>query len=189
MEPATTHFRLVVYEFLFRVALGIFGTILAGLFLGDASLFGIHIRYVMFCGAAAFLFAFYRARGLMESLYVAALCSLILSLFIEEYFVERLGHLTFFLTLTCFSFFGIWRLLGRILPFGKFLLLGLAFWGIEFLIAPVLGWLLESPSFTYTGRLQPFLLGVLGLGLGTGLETAEAFLRFMHKGTGQHRIA
>jgi hypothetical protein len=169
----------VIVETVFLLLLGTLGSVLMGLIRFGTDVFywrNPEFQFLTFGFGSAVLAAICSRKGfyvtLLNVLPIAAVCSIPS----RKLFWYGFVNAAFFFGFAAYLFGSVWeRLRGRV-GFGKFLVLGFLFAIFELAKTPLLAFAAGAQDVMYQAGFNALLKGMLGLGLGLGIELAEFFL-------------
>jgi hypothetical protein len=169
----------VVIEAVLIIALGTLGSILIGLIGFGTTIFywrNPEFQFLTFGFGLAVLAAVCARKGffvtILNVLPIAAVCSIPS----RKLFWYGFVNAALFFGFAAYVFGNVWgRLSGRV-AFGKFLVLGFLLAIFELVKTPLLAYAAGAQDVLYQTGYNALLKGMLGLGLGLGIELAEFFL-------------
>ncbi len=166
----------VVIEDIFVVIVGALGSVLVGMIWYGTQVYhwrSAEFQFLSFGLASSALAAFcWRSGLLIALLYVLPFAS-VCSIPARKLFWFGFINAALFFGFAAFSFDRIWDSLHRRLPFGKFLVLGILFAVFELCKTPMLALAYGATNVLEQTVLNSLLRGMMGIGLGLGLEVAE----------------
>lgn len=169
----------VIIETTSIILLGTLGSVLVGLIRFGTDVFfwrNPEFQFLTFGFGSAVLAAICSRKGflvtLLSVLPIAAVCSIPS----RKLFWYGFINAALFFAFAAYLFESVWeRLRGRV-GFGKFLVLGFLFAIFELAKTPLLAFAAGAQDVLYQTGFNALLKGLLGLGLGLGVELAEFFL-------------
>jgi len=169
----------IIIETVLIIILGTLGSVLVGLIRFGTDVFywrNPEFQFLTFGCGSAVLAAICARKGfyvtLLNVLPIAAVCSIPS----RKLFWYGFINAALFFAFAAYVFGSVWeRLSGRV-GFGKFLVLGFLFAIFELAKTPLLAFAAGAQDVLYQTGFNALLKGMLGLGLGLGIEFAELFL-------------
>lgn len=156
--------------------LGWAGGILIGAVMFGSSVFNWHspaLQYVVFGAGTSALYIVWKKKGILESTVYALSFALYCAIPSHDLFFRTFLNASLFFLFTCISFHVLWGLVGSRLPFGKFILLGVAFALFELVKTGIMVLTFPSADMAIALLINTTLRGTLGMGVGAGIELGE----------------
>ncbi len=172
--------RWIVNENVVVGCMGFLGSVTVGSFLAGWAILdwtSPAFQYLVYGAGTALLYVVWKNRGFLESTTYALSLALYCAIPARDLFLETFVSSALFFLFACCSYPIVWKILGRRLSAGRFLMLALLFALFEIIKTPLLGILLSAEDLLVATSVNTVLGGTIGLGVGAGIEIAEALSR------------
>jgi len=134
-------------------------------------------QYLIFGAGTSALFVGWKEKGLLESTTWALAFALYCAIPTRDHFFHLFLNAALFFLFAVVAFQLTWKPIEHRLPFGKFLILGLAFALFELVKTAAMMYSFPQEQLLRTSILNATLRGTMGLGVGAGIEIAQYVLQ------------